>query len=212
MPHAATPSAVTAPPAAAPRALPPAARKSYVVLLMLAEDEAFARALELGRRACDAAVHAQCSQWDGTRHVTLFELKLSDDEAARVDFAKPLSLPLRLSLADSLMPWPNTLGLGLAPASDAALRAALPALRGLPEGAAAVLGGKKLHVTLFSMRRVSRDARDAAKVRARSPSPPRTLPTPRRMPHAAPTLSTASTLTHPLHPSTPLLHRCSSSV
>jgi len=192
MPPAATPPAVTAPTAAAPRA-PPAARKSYVVLLMLAEDEAFARALELGVRACDAAVHAQCSQWDGTRHVTLFELKLSDDEAARVDFAKPLSLPLRLSLADSLMPWPNTLGLGLAPASDAALRAALPALRGVPEGATTVLGGKKLHVTLFSMRRVSRDARDAAKVRARSQS--RHAPYPRHETHTPPIHHAA-----PIHP------------
>ena len=46
------------------------ARKSYVALLMLSGDATFARALELGRRACDAAVFAQCSQWDGTRHVT----------------------------------------------------------------------------------------------------------------------------------------------
>ena len=135
-----------------------------MVLLMLSEeDAAFARAVELGRRACDAAVFAQCGQWDGTRHVTLFELQLSEEEAARVSFAKPLTLPLRLSLA-GLQTWPNTLAVGLTDASDAALREALPALHGLPDGAPAVVGEKKkLHVTLFSMRRVSRDARDAAK-------------------------------------------------
>ena len=94
--------------------------------------------------------------------MTLLEFKLADEEARHVRFASPPPLPLALTLADGLKPWPSTLGLGLAPASEAHLRSSLPELRGLPDGVAGgVSPSKDLHVTLFSLRRLGRGEKPA---------------------------------------------------
>ena len=93
----------------APAAIVPSASsaaREYVVLLMIEEDEACARVLAACEKVCSSEVHRQCFQWDGTRHITLLKgLQMTEEDARRVHYEQPPSLPLAIASLHFKVPY-----------------------------------------------------------------------------------------------------------
>jgi hypothetical protein len=131
----------------------PAEAKEYVVLLMIVEDTTCTQALAACRRVCSSQVQECCGQWDGTRHITLLKgLKMTRDEAMRVQYAvPPACLPLDLA-PTHLKQWEPTLALGFSGGTiGAADLAALADLREVPTRLAGRLHiePSTMHVSLY---------------------------------------------------------------
>lgn len=71
----------------------------HAVLLMLSdEDQAHRSMIEICAQTCDPAVHSECFQRAGSRHLTLLKITCTPADAARITFAAPhgIALPLRI--------------------------------------------------------------------------------------------------------------------
>ena len=127
-------------------------RRTCVIYLCLLENtKSFRAGLETCKQVCSKAVHAHCFQMAGTRHVSLWEAQMNDQEVATLAYhcRKNFKLPMKITFQAGWNRWTAGNYLGLVPESEKALKGIVQSMK------AAVPASGKIscnHLSLYRKR------------------------------------------------------------
>jgi hypothetical protein len=125
----------------------------YVIYMCQIEEAGskFAEGLQKCNENCSNDIHMECFQADCTRHVSMWEGKLTDIQASKIRFERPPKLPIEMDV-QGWNKWTAGNYLQLGKESTSKLFVLLDQLEGLPSS-----GGKRScnHLSLYRKRKAN---------------------------------------------------------